>query len=87
MPGIGIEWGPTVDDQRCTGCRTCIDFCHQDVYGWDEGTAKVTVVHKLDCVPGCSHCSTLCEAGAISFPTADEIKRLRAATRGDGPTR
>ena len=29
-----IEWGPTVDEESCTGCGTCIDFCHQDVYRW-----------------------------------------------------
>ena len=26
---------------------------------------------------GCSHCATLCEAEALSFPTFDEIKRMR----------
>ncbi len=77
-----IEWGPTVDDGTCTGCGTCIDFCHQDVYRWSEDETRVEVAHKLHCVTGCSHCATLCEAGAISFPTVGDIKRARRAAEG-----
>lgn len=29
------------------------------------------------CVAGCSHCATLCEAGAISFPTTEDLRRAR----------
>jgi NAD-dependent dihydropyrimidine dehydrogenase PreA subunit len=75
--GIEIEWGPTVDARACTGCRTCIDFCHNDVYGWSDHEDKVVVAFKTHCVPGCSHCATLCDAGAISFPMLEEIKRAR----------
>ena len=75
---IDIEWGPTIDAGACTGCGACIDFCHHDVYGWSDDGARVVVVHKTHCVPGCSHCATLCEAGAISFPTLEDIKRARA---------
>ena len=35
------------------------------------------IAAKTNCVPGCSHCATLCEAEALSFPTVEEIKRLR----------
>jgi NAD-dependent dihydropyrimidine dehydrogenase PreA subunit len=70
-----IEWGPTIDACACTGCGTCIDFCHNDVYAWADG--KVIVAHMTSCVAGCSHCGTLCEAEAISFPTLEEIRRAR----------
>ncbi len=74
-----IEWGPAIDAERCTGCGTCINFCHNDVYGWTADENKVVVVKKTDCVVGCSHCGTLCEEQAISFPTVEEIRRARAA--------
>jgi NAD-dependent dihydropyrimidine dehydrogenase PreA subunit len=72
-----LEWGPTVDAEACTGCGTCIGFCHQDVYRWSEDESRVEVAHKTHCVSGCSHCATLCETEAISFPTLDDIRRLR----------
>jgi NAD-dependent dihydropyrimidine dehydrogenase PreA subunit len=78
---VVIEWGPTVDAELCSGCGACIDFCHHDVYLWTVDKSKVAVAHKLHCVPGCSHCGTLCEAGAISFPTLEEIKRARQGAR------
>ena len=74
---VEIDWGPTIDADACTGCGTCIDFCHNDVYRWNDDESKVVVAHKAHCVTGCSHCATLCEAEAISFPTLAEIKRLR----------
>jgi NAD-dependent dihydropyrimidine dehydrogenase PreA subunit len=76
--GAGFVWGPTLDDAKCDGCRTCVDFCHQDV--WDFVDGKARVAHKSACVAGCSHCATLCEQGAISFPSIDDLRRAR---RGD----
>ena len=38
----------------------------------------VRVVAKASCMEGCSHCAGMCEAGALAFPTLDE---LRAAKR------
>lgn len=75
---IDIEWGPTVDADACTGCAACSDFCRHDVYAWSDDRSRVVVAHKTNCVPGCSHCATLCETGAISFPTLEDIKRARA---------
>lgn len=76
-PHIDVQWGPTVDPEACTGCGTCIESCHNDVYRWNDDKDKVVVGHKTHCVPGCSHCGTLCPTGAISFPTLEELKRLR----------
>jgi NAD-dependent dihydropyrimidine dehydrogenase PreA subunit len=73
--GTIIEWGPTIDAAVCTGCGTCIEFCHNDVFAWAD--EKVIVAHKNNCVAGCSHCATLCEAGAISFPTLEDLRRAR----------
>lgn len=70
-----VDWGPTLDSDACTDCGTCIDFCHNDVYAWEGDT--LVVAHKDHCVIGCSHCATLCEADALSFPTLEDIKKAR----------
>ncbi len=54
----------------------CLEFCQQGVYGAVDD--HVRVVAKGSCIEGCSHCAGMCEAGALSFPTLDE---LRAAKR------
>jgi len=70
-----VDWGPTVDPELCTGCGVCVDFCHQGV--WELVDDKAVVVAKSACVLGCSHCATLCEAAAISFPTIEDLRRAR----------
>jgi hypothetical protein len=40
-----------------------------------------SLAHKLRCVTGCSHCGTLCKTQVISFPTLEDIKRLRRAEK------
>ena len=47
---------------------------------WDFVDGKAVVAAKLGCIVGCSHYATLCEEGAISFPTIDD---LRGARRGE----
>jgi len=69
-------WGPTIDEAACTDCKVCLEFCQQGVYAMlDE---HVRVVAKDSCMEGCSQCASMCEAGALTFPTLDE---LRAAKR------
>ena len=57
------------------GCRTCLEFCQNGVYALVDG--RVRVVQRTACVAGCSHCSTLCEAGALSFPSLDDLRASR----------
>jgi NAD-dependent dihydropyrimidine dehydrogenase PreA subunit len=72
----GFVWGPTIDEGSCTDCGVCLEFCQQGVYAMVAD--RVRVVAKASCVEGCSHCAGMCEAGALTFPTLDE---LRAAKR------
>lgn len=74
---IDLEWGPTLEAEACIGCGACIEWCKHEVYRWSQDGSKVEVAVKTNCVAGCSHCATLCETGALSFPTFEEIKRLR----------
>ncbi len=79
LDGVPREWGPTLDEAACTDCGVCLEFCRQGVYRLVD--ARVRVVAKTSCIEGCSHCATLCEASALSFPSLEE---LRAARRKAG---
>jgi len=68
-----IEWHPDIDPERCTGCRTCIDFCQNDVLEFDEATQKAKVKNPDNCVVGCRTCARLCEACAITFPDEEKF--------------
>jgi MinD superfamily P-loop ATPase len=65
-------WGPTIDQAVCTDCGACFDFCRNGVYKQVDG--HVTVDHRGACMAGCSHCATLCEPGALTFPSLDELR-------------
>ncbi len=71
-------WGPTINRELCTDCGACIDFCQNSVYERVDG--HVVVAQRSSCVAGCSHCATLCEPGALDFPS---LKELRASRRKD----
>lgn len=68
-------WGPTIDEALCTDCRVCLDFCQFGVYGLRQ--EHVRVVSRSSCMEGCSHCATMCEGGALTFPTLDELRAAR----------
>ncbi len=57
---------PTIDHEKCRGCRTCSRFCAQSAisYGDDH---KATINHDL-CV-GCGRCIATCNFDAISSKT------------------
>ena len=74
VPREEIDWGPTIDDAACRdGCRVCLDFCRQGVYDLVDGRARV--VRRTACIVGCSHCAGLCEAGAIAFPSLEDLRK------------
>ena len=68
IPREQIPWYPTVDLDRCTGCRDCLTFCPNDVYAWDAQREKVIVQAPFQCEVACSSCAELCKTRAITFP-------------------
>lgn len=80
IPREEIQWFPTVDAERCTGCGVCISFCPSKVYQEKDGKASVT--NPYGCVAGCSGCVFQCPAQAIAFPSLaalrEDLKALRA---------
>ena len=68
VPREHVPWYPTIDIEKCSGCKTCFEFCSHHVYAWDEAADRPRVVEPFQCVVGCSNCSHQCEQKAISFP-------------------
>lgn len=71
-----IPWYPTIDNDKCIGCRTCIEFCRNAVLEFDEQENKARVRSPYSCVVECSTCGRLCPSGAISFPDPDAFGAL-----------
>jgi NAD-dependent dihydropyrimidine dehydrogenase PreA subunit len=68
IPREKIPWYPTIGEDVCTGCRTCVDFCTNRVLEFDEAQRKAKVTNPFNCVVECSTCGRLCPAHAIRFP-------------------
>lgn len=81
IPREEIAWHPTVDKEKCVGCKECFNFCMHSVYGWDADGHRVFVKEPFSCVVGCSSCAGLCSAGAISFPPLTVLKEFLSERR------
>jgi len=79
VPREEIQWFPAVDDERCTGCGVCVDFCHRGVFSCEE---KAKVANPYRCIVSCTGCASECPEEAIKFPTLvelrEELKHLRS---------
>lgn len=71
IPREAIPWYPKVDDKRCSGCSSCVEFCTQGVFSFD---GKSHVIKPFNCIVGNSSCRSFCPEKAISFPTTAELK-------------
>lgn len=72
IPREEIPWFPTIDAEKCIGCRECVNFCRNNVLAFDEATSKTVVINRYNCVVECRTCARLCAVDAISFP--DEVE-------------
>ncbi len=60
-------WFPTIDRERCTNCKQCLNFCLFGVYSLDKNQ-NVTVTKPAACKTNCPACARVCPTAAIIFP-------------------
>jgi len=53
-----------LDEDRCVGCKTCVDVCAEDVLRFDEDRQKPYIAYPEDCL-GCGACEWLCPEKCI----------------------
>jgi anaerobic carbon-monoxide dehydrogenase iron sulfur subunit len=68
----------TVDEDLCTGCRTCLVACPQ--IGFHP---QKKVAFKCDLCGGEPQCVRFCTSGAISFSGVDEFQMSRRRAAAD----
>jgi NAD-dependent dihydropyrimidine dehydrogenase PreA subunit len=74
IPRHLIPWYPTIDAEKCVGCKECIEFCHDTVYEYVEETRKVIVANPWHCQVYCQSCTHACNKDAISFQDRRDVK-------------
>jgi len=85
IPRQLIPWYPTVDPDKCVGCKECLAFCHDIVYVYHEETKKVVVANPWHCQVYCQSCTYACPKDAITFPERREVKEAIRALRQKYP--
>lgn len=86
IPRKEIPWFPEINEDKCSSCYRCVDFCKLKVYGEkvdygkddpgeDSGPAQVK--NPYNCVVGCIGCQSVCPESAIDFPSTKVIDKVR----------
>ncbi|MEX1993483.1 MAG: FAD-binding oxidoreductase [Steroidobacteraceae bacterium] len=78
VPREQIHWHPTIDEDACIGCGTCVTGCSRLVYRFDFDRKKPVVIDPLNCMVGCTTCANTCPAHAITFPPIESVLSLEA---------
>jgi len=76
IPRENIFWNPTILEDVCIGCGTCVTGCSRLVYRFDFDRKKPVVVDPLNCMVGCTTCANTCPAHAIVFPPIETVLSL-----------
>jgi len=53
-----------IDQDKCKGCKSCMNACFMDVIRWDNDNKKPVVAYPEDCV-WCLACEVACQEDCI----------------------
>ncbi|MEX2130546.1 MAG: FAD-binding oxidoreductase [Pseudohongiellaceae bacterium] len=81
VPREEIHWNPSIIEDACIGCGTCVTGCSRMVYRFDFVHKKPVVVDPLNCMVGCTTCANTCPAHAITFPAIESVLALEGLPR------
>lgn len=76
IPRETISWNPSIVEDVCIGCGTCVTGCNRLVYRFDFDRKKPVVVDPLNCMVGCTTCANTCPVHAIEFPPIETVLAL-----------
>jgi CDP-4-dehydro-6-deoxyglucose reductase len=76
VPREKISWNPTIVEDACIGCGTCVTGCSRLVYRYDYEQRKSVVADPLNCMVGCTTCANTCPTNAIRFPPLSTVFAL-----------
>ena len=79
VPREQIDWHPSVIEDACIGCGTCVTGCSRLVYRFDFDRKKPVVADPLNCMVGCTTCANTCPANAITFPPIESVLSLEGS--------
>ncbi len=67
-----MEHSIVIDEDKCTGCGACVEYCHVDAIAVSPETGVVEVVDLEICIE-CHSCQQNCPEGAIKvYPQLEE---------------
>ncbi len=53
-----------IDNDKCNGCKICVDACPMDVIRFNEESNKAVIKYAKDCIC-CYNCEEDCPVGAV----------------------
>ncbi|MEX0828603.1 MAG: hypothetical protein WD005_06630, partial [Haliea sp.] len=85
VPRASIHWNPTIIEEACIGCGTCVTGYSRLVYRYVFERKKLVVIDPLNCMVGCTTCANTCLArrdmleSPLTIPHPDCIITLRVS--------
>ena len=75
---------PTIDPEKCTYCKVCMDWCPTNAISGDDALGAAVIDQDL-CI-GCGECLSVCRVNAVKFnwavESADMQRMMTAHTLG-----
>jgi len=70
-----MEHNIVIEEDKCTGCGVCVDYCHVDAIEVDPDRGIVQIVDLETCIE-CHSCQQNCPEGAIKvYPQLEDAMK------------